>query len=983
MFSQMNLRQFFNAIVYLMIAFILVPVEKGFAVTANPNPVEYLQPDGTTITILLHGDEFIHWVTTTDGYTIMTNQKGIYEYALIQGDGKMTFSGVQAHNAEIRNAREIDFLENIRPGLFFNEAQLMEMRQMLIASKSPNATLKGGFPTTGTRKLLMILVNFSNTTTTYNQTNFVNYMNQVDYNGTGSFKDYYLEVSYGQLTVNTTVTVWVNLSKTHDYYGPESKWGEFAYDAVVAADAQADINFSDFDNNGDGNVDGVAIIHQGRGQEESGSKMDIWSHSWDLSSAGYSPSERSFDGVYVDAYTTMPEKNGPANMGTIGVMCHEFGHNLGSPDFYDTDNSTGGQYDGTGDWDLMASGSWNGASGTKPAHPNAWIKNYFTWTIPGVLSTAQTILLRNAQVYTDVVRFNSTTANEYFLCENRQQTGFDVGIPGHGLIIYHVDGSYITSHMDGNNINTTSHQGLYPEAANSTVANGIRPSSSSTINTAGCPFPGTLLKTSFSDATTPNSKSWAGANTGYPLSEIAENTTAKEVTFCFISCSSSDDPANFSSTAVSSNQINLAWEKNTANDPVMVAFSLTPTFGTPVNGTNYSAGETITGGGTIIYSGSGKNYNHSGLNPNTIYYYKAWSIMTGTNYSPGVTGNAVTQCNTVADLPFNESFPTTTIPNCWSQVDNKGNGQIWQFGTITNQLPSPALTGNYAYLNSSFYGFGNSQNADLVTPILDLSGYITVKLQFKHFIKARLGSLGSVFYSIDGGTNWKLLQAFNKTSNTNPATFSYVVNAVAGQSQVKFKWNYSGNLDNYWAIDDIQITGASSFTLSVTPSNQSVIQQAGFTTFNVTSNGNWQVSSKMSWCVPTAAGTGNGIIVANYSANPGNTQRVADIVVAITGITPVSVTVTQAPLLATEELSSNGIKIYPNPSNGLFKVVIDEGREIQEIKVINFTGKEILSRNETGEKEFELDLSYVSQGVYIIKIRTDNGLFTRKLVISK
>ena len=137
------------------------------------------------------------------------------------------------------------------------------------------AALSAGFPSTGTRKLLVILANFSNTTTTYPQANFDNYMNQVNYNGTGSFRDYYLEVSYGQLTINTTVTIWVTLSNTHDSYGPEAMWGQFALDAITAANNQTSVNFADFDNNSDGIVDGVAIFHQGRGQEESGSTLDI------------------------------------------------------------------------------------------------------------------------------------------------------------------------------------------------------------------------------------------------------------------------------------------------------------------------------------------------------------------------------------------------------------------------------------------------------------------------------------------------------------------------------------------------------------------------------------------------------------------------------------------------------------------------------------------------------------------------------------
>lgn len=1055
----------------LLLIFMLLVVEKSYAVTANPRAVDYIQPDGTTLTIVLHGDEFVHWATTADGYTIMTNHQGFYEYAMTAGDGRLSFSGVHAHNAVDRSSAEIAFLSGIRPGLFFSKIQLDEMKALLKGSRSPNAPAMGGFPTTGTRKLLMILANFSNTTTTFSQSNFNNYMNQVNYNGSGSFKDYFLEVSYGLLTVNTTVTIWVTLPQTHDYYGPESKWGEFAYDAVVAANSQASVNYAEYDNNLDGVVDGVAIIHQGRGQEESGNPNDIWSHSWELSSAGYTVAQRTFDGVQVDAYTTMPEKNG-SSMGTIGVMCHEFGHNLGAPDFYDTDYGTSGQYDGTGYWDVMADGCWNGSSGTKPAHPNAWIKYYFTWTNPTVLSTAQTKLLRNAQAYADVARYNTTTTNEYFLCENRQQTGFDVGIPGHGLIIYHVDGNYISSHMDANDINCTSHQGLYPEAANSTIPNGIMPSSSSTINTTGCSYPGTSSKTSFTDATTPNSKSWAGANTTLPLLSITENTSTKEVTFCFISCSSSNDPTSFTAVSAGSSQINLSWVKNASNDPVLVAYSLTPTFGVPVNGTAYSAGGTIPGGGMVIYNGTNTTFNHTALSPNTTYYYKAWSVLTGTGYSTGVTANASTQCIAVTSLPLIESFSGTSIPGCWSQVDHEGNGQIWQFGTITGQSPNPALTGNYAYLNSDFYGSGYSQDADLETPLLDLTAYLTINLQFNHYFLSYSGSSGSLSYSIDGGTSWTLIQDFTTTSSSNPSTFSQAVNAVAGQPLVKFKWNYTGTYGYYWAIDDVEITGTSAVTLSVTPSNQAVSADAGNTSFSVTcpiawtaicnaptwctvtpsgtgngtiiatylqnssvdqrianitviapgapdqtvtvtqagaaptlavqppnrdvtfnggmteftvtSNSNWTAMSDAGWCTVTPSGSGNATLTANYLANVMYSQRTANIIVTVSGIPSVTVTVTQAPLVSLEELTSDGIRIFPNPSRGIFNIIPQSGNELSiTVTVHDMNGKIILSQSFIGRKEYQIDLSTSPEGLYHMIIKLDDRLLVRKLSIVK
>ncbi|HEY5140308.1 MAG TPA: immune inhibitor A domain-containing protein, partial [Methylococcales bacterium] len=378
-----------------------------------------------------------------------------------------------------------------------------------------------------------------------------------------------------------------------------------------------------------------------------------------------------------------------------------FGHNLGAPDFYDTDDVTGGYYEGTGNWDIMAGGSWNGSpAGSQPAHHNAWTKAYFTWTNPTVVSTQQNVLLRKAETYADVVRYNTATSNEYFLCEDRQQTGFDASLPGHGMIIYHVDGNYITAHMGANDINAGAHQGMYPMAANSTTQSGIM-LNGGTINGSGCPWPGTTNKTTFTDATTPWSKSWAGVNTAKPLINIVENTTTKEITFCFISCTTSNDPANFTATPVSSTQINLGWTKDAGNDPVMVAYSLTGTFGTPVNGTTYTAGNTIAGGGTVIYNGANTTYNHTSLNPNTTYYYKAWSVMTANAYSTGVTANATTQSGsaTLSVTPSNQNVPATPSGSTSFAVTSNSSWTVVSDQTWCTVTPSGTgngtITANY------------------------------------------------------------------------------------------------------------------------------------------------------------------------------------------------------------------------------------------------------------------------------------------------
>jgi subtilisin family serine protease len=99
------------------------------------------------------------------------------------------------------------------------------------------------------------------------------------------------------------------------------------------------------------------------------------------------------------------------------------------------------------------------------------------------------------------------------------------------------------------------------------------------------------------------------------------------------------NPVAFSATPVNPTQINLAWLKNASNDSVMVAWNLNATFGTPAPGTAYGAGQTLAGGGTVVYNGSVNSFSHAGL-LDTMYYYKAWSVNGSNVYSTGKTVSA-------------------------------------------------------------------------------------------------------------------------------------------------------------------------------------------------------------------------------------------------------------------------------------------------------------------------------------------------------
>jgi hypothetical protein len=186
------------------------------------------------------------------------------------------------------------------------------------------------------------------------------------------------------------------------------------------------------------------------------------------------------------------------------------------PDFYDTNYDTGGWFEGTGNWDIMAGGSWNG-NGSRPAHFNMYTKVQKGWVTPVILNTPTVITdMPNAAENAVAYRINTTTANEYFLLENRQRVKFDLSVPGSGLLIYHVHRNVGTW-----GINDTHPQRMYPVCASAEVAiPNSNPSSYGKINSGGCPFPGTKNNTSFTDDGIPSMKAWDGANTSKPITHI-------------------------------------------------------------------------------------------------------------------------------------------------------------------------------------------------------------------------------------------------------------------------------------------------------------------------------------------------------------------------------------------------------------------------------------------------------------------------------
>lgn len=520
-------------------------VQATFAIPAYPKPLKVKQADGSWITIQMHGDEHGHYVMTSDGIPLVFNaQLRNYEYADWK-NGEVQASGIKATEASDRSAQVKKFIESQDKSAIlesFKRARLQQLQQVFSARR--NASLKNGinsasplsavsslvsrsssnpqeeklnnFPTTGEVHSLVILVQFADTkfsTVGSDAHQFFNSMlNEPGFtysNGAnGSARDFYVNSSNGKFQPQFDVIGPVTLPKKYSYYGANKgssvdnpvRLEEFVREACKLADPSVD--FSQYDHNQDGFIDNIYFFYAGKGEADSGDGNAIWPHSAyysDIASqAGAAQTSLKLDGVEVGNYTCSNEINGtlitPQPAG-IGTFVHEFGHVLGLADHYDV--NYGITTFAPGSFDTMAQASYNN-NGNTPAAFSAYERACLGWLDLTVLKngvdTLNVLPDLNDSNKAYVVPVGGTNDQEYFIMENRQQKGWDAFIPGHGMLLWHID--YDAKAWEKNELNITgTHQRVDIVEADNKLTDNTR---------SGDPFPGT------SNVTQCNLTSWAG-----------------------------------------------------------------------------------------------------------------------------------------------------------------------------------------------------------------------------------------------------------------------------------------------------------------------------------------------------------------------------------------------------------------------------------------------------------------------------------------
>lgn len=420
------------------------------AMPANPRPVSVQQPDGSTVTLRVFGDEHFHWYEDLRGYTVVASA-GTYVYATLDDRGRLAPTPWVVGKADPVAA-------GLAEKVFPPEKVFAELQ----AESLPQPAARGGplraVPPSGTVKNLVVLCKFSDHTFGVHTRDAADY--DVLWNAvggdpvlapTGSVRDCFFENSYGILTLDSTVAAWVTLPHPEAYYTngtsglggfyPENPQGMVEH-ALNAVDAL--IDFGDFDTDNDGYIDAISIIHSGYGAETGGGGgFWMWSHRWSLwqlPAGQWISSDLNALGENVKVYDYHTE---PALWGTsgttisrIGVAVHETGHFFGLPDLYDING--GGQ--GIGSYCMMANAWGFDGSQLFPPHFSAWCKIELGWVTPTSISTPGMYFAPQVQTTPTVFRIDQGyPGGEYLLVENRQPFGFDAMMPQGGLAVWHID----------------------------------------------------------------------------------------------------------------------------------------------------------------------------------------------------------------------------------------------------------------------------------------------------------------------------------------------------------------------------------------------------------------------------------------------------------------------------------------------------------------------------------------------------------------
>lgn len=514
-----------------------VPAKRGYA------PVK--QSDGTTITVDMVGDEFHHTFITLDGRTIGRDERGDFYYLTADG-----LSSVRAHDPIGRPAAEQAFVqanaEHLTPASVMTAEAKARRTRANIRRKATQV------PQTGSPHVPIILVNYKDIKFKADDpvAQFRTQFNE----GERSCYQYFVDQSRGKYTPNFDILGLVELTYDRAHYGGNNYRGDDKGIGAMVAEAilalEETVDFSPYDNDGDGEIDVVIILYAGVGEAQAYQIVpnSIWPCQWELSESDFGNS-LTLQGKTFNKFAVFNELYGSSDATTridgIGTFCHEYSHCLGLPDFYATNYSSA--Y-GMGNWSLLDSGCY-ADDGDTPVGYDAYERNFMGWLEleepePGKTYTTDALNLATGRAFKVV---NDANSNEYYLLENRQKTGWDTYLPAAGMLITHVD--YLQSAWDDNTPNNdASHQRMTIKPADGVL-------NTSTESRDTYPYNG---NDSLTNTSTPAAKVFTGSFMNKPITEIKNNNGV--VSFSFMKGKFVKEvPTLTESTNISANSFTANW----------------------------------------------------------------------------------------------------------------------------------------------------------------------------------------------------------------------------------------------------------------------------------------------------------------------------------------------------------------------------------------------------------------------------------------
>ena len=758
------------------------------AVPAKPGWVTLKQSDGTLLRVQAVGNAFNHALLTSDGLMVALGDDGDYYYK----SSLTGMSTVLAHEPSQRSASERAFIVSQHSNLTMTHKEFKPIQgRPFFGVGGSNAD--ADVPSLGARKVPIILVEYQDKRFNNTREQII----QAMLTGNTSVQQYFKDQSNGKYDPDFEVFGIYTLSQNRQYYGGNTSGGDdkglgsMVTEACQMAAADG-VSFNRFDTNSDNYCDVVIVIYAGVGEAQASYTVPsaIWPCNWNLQSASYygmggnGAFRPNGSNVYVNNFAVFNELHGSSDNTTtidgIGTFCHEFGHCLGLPDFYDT--NYGGHY-GMGYWDIMDTGCYANDTYT-PVGYSAYEKNFMGWidyVIPHP-GTHYTLPIWNQKdEETDKALFiqSDINGNEYFIIENRRQQGWDRYLPGQGLLIHHI--TYSAERWSANTPNNQNIQLVTIMPADNSL---------STNNESGDTWPRND-KSAFTDNSTPAAKLNMTAsgnitgNAGYLGKPVTEMTIHGDGTasFWYMKGAITDPTIQVSAENVNcgATQVNSSVTKTfsvtglaltnditlTLNDPNGV-FTVNPTV---INSSNATNGVTV----TVTFS------------PTAVQNYTAELTLASNgaeNVTVNLTGQGLIETHTPVMQPAVEEYinltefradwtdqtPAENVTSYTLEVRTKPDGPIPVEGgvcdltdveavtndngtlpnvasTATDYLPDGWSAENIFYVNNGFVITGASSSwwsttyGALVSPTLDLTGNnkVTVVARIKSYYPSSYG----------------------------------------------------------------------------------------------------------------------------------------------------------------------------------------------------------------------------------------------------